>query len=72
MNHAYQNQYMDPEYPHVTEAWENFQDRVSRLRDCTIILYLKIFSKTIFFDGAQHIHVLLTDLKLKGFLQVSK
>ncbi|XP_028409442.1 tetraspanin-4-like [Dendronephthya gigantea] len=24
---AYQNRYMDPEFPHVTEAWDLFQDR---------------------------------------------
>ena len=28
MKDAYQNEYMDPEFPHVTEAWDTFQDRV--------------------------------------------
>jgi hypothetical protein len=28
MKDAYQSQYMDPEFKHVTEAWDTFQDRV--------------------------------------------
>jgi hypothetical protein len=28
MKDAYQEEYMDPAFPHVTEAWDLFQDRV--------------------------------------------
>ena len=28
MKDAYQNEYMDDEFPHVTEAWDKVQDEV--------------------------------------------